>query len=88
MLPISLAFEAGDSTTDQINMAVDICFVLDIILVFRTTILDIESGEEVKNAKIIKENYLRGRFTIDFLSTVPFDTVALLFFKKDTAKQF
>jgi len=52
--------------------------VIDIIVVFRTTILDEESGEEIKDAKIIASSYLKGRFMIDFLSTVPFDSIALV----------
>ena len=48
------------------------------IVVFRTTILDEESGEEIRDWKIIGNAYLRGRFTIDFLSTVPFDWLALV----------
>lgn len=67
---------------------VDICFVLDMIVVFRTTILDEESGDEMRDCKVIADQYLRGRFTIDLLSTVPFDYIALLFLEKDQAKQF
>jgi len=55
---------------------------MDIIVVFRTTLLDDESGEEIRDWQIIKHKYIHGRFTIDFLSTVPFDTIALLFFEK------
>jgi len=85
MLPISLSFQAGDETTDLINLIVDLAFVMDILIVFRTTILDDESGDEIKDFKTIKHKYLHGRFTIDFLSTVPFDTVALMFFDEETA---
>lgn len=59
-------------------MIIDICFVIDIIVVFRTTLLDEDSGEEIKDWKIIGMAYLRGRFAIDFLSTVPFDWLALV----------
>ena len=49
MLPIQIAFGAGDDVTDNINIFVDLCFVLDIIVVFRTTLLDEESGGEIKD---------------------------------------
>lgn len=44
MLPISIAFQVQDNTTDIINTFVDWCFIFDIIFVFRTTILDDDSG--------------------------------------------
>jgi hypothetical protein len=79
MLPISIAFETRDETVDIINAVVDVCFVLDIIFCFRTTLLDDDSGEEIKDWKIIGSLYLKSRFTIDFLSTIPFDSVASIF---------
>jgi len=79
ILPINIAFETNDVVTEIVNNFVDFCFFLDIIVVFRTTILDEESGEEIKDSKIIANAYLGGRFTIDFLSTVPFDSIALIF---------
>ena len=78
ILPISIAFEVSDDTTDIINAFVDWCFIMDIIVVFRTTILDDESGEEIRNWRIIANTYLKGRFTIDFLSTLPFDSIAIV----------
>ena len=81
MLPISIAFKTESEATEMINVFVDICFLLDIIIVFRTTILDDDSGEEIKDWRIIARRYLYGRFTIDFLSTVPFDKAALVSFE-------
>lgn len=78
MLPISIAFNSQDKTLETIAAIVDICFVIDMIVVFRTTLLDEESGEEIRDSRIIASSYLRGRFAIDFLSTVPFDQVALV----------
>lgn len=78
MLPISIAFNSQDVTLDRIALFVDISFVLDMIIVFRTTLLDEDTGLEIKDWKIIAIAYLRGRFTIDFLSTVPFDWLALV----------
>jgi len=88
ILPINIAFETNDPTTEAINVFVDLCFVMDIIVVFRTTILDEDSGEEIKDTKTIARSYLRGRFTIDFLSTVPFDSIALIFMDEASAKNF
>ena len=78
MLPIGIAFRVENQVFDLTSQAVDIVFVLDIFIVFRTTILDDDSGEEIRDGKIIASKYLKGRFTVDFLSTVPFDYIALV----------
>jgi len=57
------------------NTLIDIMFGMDIFVQFRTTFYHPITGDEVKNLSIIRKNYLRGRFTIDFLSTVPFDNI-------------
>ena len=54
-------------------------FTLDIIVAFRTTYFDPETGDEVFAPKKIAGDYLKSRFSIDLLSTVPFDNIALIF---------
>lgn len=78
MLPIGIAFRVENEIFDWTSQAVDMIFVLDIFIVFRTTILDDDSGEEIRDGKIIASKYVKGRFTVDFLSTVPFDYIALV----------
>lgn len=68
-------------------MVVDICFIMDMIIMFRTAYID-EFGMECDDLKKISENYLRGRFTIDFLSTIPFDQVMDIFLEEATARRF
>jgi len=62
-----------------LNTCIDLIFALDIFIQFRTTFYHPITGDEIKDLKVIKRNYLRGRFAIDFLSTVPFDNVLYLF---------
>ena len=51
---------------------IDLVFLTDIILNFRTSFLDDASGEEVMDPKLIMMSYLFSlRFVIDVLSTVP-----------------
>ena len=61
---------------DIMSLVVDSSFILDIIFIFRTAIYDQDSGLEIRDAKLIACYYIKGRFTIDFLSTVPFDYIA------------
>ena len=58
------------------NTCIDFCFFLDVLLTFRTTFYDPNSGDEIFEKKKVVINYLKGRFTIDILSTVPFDNIA------------
>ena len=51
---------------------VDLIFLIDIIITFRTTYLDTEKGEEVVDTHRIAKEYLNGSFTVDFASSVPF----------------
>ena len=51
---------------------VDLLFVIDIIINFRTTYIS-GKGEEVFDPKVIAKKYaLGGRFWIDLLSVIPF----------------
>ena len=49
---------------------------------FRTTFIDLYTGHEIENVKLIARNYLRGQFSIDLLATVPFDTTIELILGK------
>ena len=53
---------------------VDLIFLIDVILTFRTTYLDTRDGKEETDTHKIAATYLRGSFTIDFASSVPFSS--------------
>ena len=63
----------------MLNGCVDFCFLLDVIVNFRTTYFDPRTGDEVIDTKMISRNYLKGRFWIDFIATVPVDQLAEAF---------
>ena len=89
-LPIELAFEpewAKSSENALVNAIIDLLFLIDIIVVFRTTITG-ENGEIVTDQKTIARKYLKGSFTIDLLSTIPLDSMAGIFLDEATAAQF
>jgi hypothetical protein len=58
---------------------VDIVFLCDIFVQFRTTHHDLETGDECFDTKLIARKYLSSRFTIDLLSTIPLDNIAKMF---------
>lgn len=89
-LPIELAFEpkiTESSENATLNAIIDFLFLIDIIVVFRTSIIG-ENGEIVTDQKTIAIKYLKGSFWIDFLSTVPLDSMAGIFLDANTASQF
>jgi len=71
-----------------INYFVDLCFLLDIIVVFRTTFTDEKTGKEESNPKKIAVRYLKSRFWIDLLATLPMDEIMSWFVDPATAKNF
>ena len=58
-----------------INWEVDSLFFIDIIVGFRTSLMD-KDGKEVLSGSIIARNYLQNSFSIDFIATIPVDYVA------------
>ena len=81
-IPFEIAFDPADMKLPgftALNSLIDLVFLMDIIVNFRTTFYDIETGDEVFDSKRTGKVYLKGRFTIDLLSTLPFDNIALIF---------
>lgn len=72
-----MAFNVENKITSTIDLYVDILFLVDIAINFRTTYAS-SDGSEISNQRLITKNYLHGSFTVDFLSTVPFDKFALI----------
>lgn len=61
-------------TIVTIDSMVDLFFVVDIIITFRTTYIDPISGEEVMDAKMIAKKYTSSfQFIIDLISTIPLE---------------
>ena len=89
-LPIELAFEPDFTKSAEngtLNAIIDFLFLLDIIVVFRTSIIG-DNGQPVTDQKTIAIKYLKGSFTIDLLSTIPLDSMAGIFLDPSTAQQF
>jgi hypothetical protein len=89
-LPIEISFEPAwmkMTVITYLNTLIDISFLIDIIIVFRTTITGAD-GEENTDQKKIAKNYMKGSFTIDFLSTIPMDSLTSLFLEEELASKF
>jgi hypothetical protein len=85
-VPFNVAFEAdifGKKPSAVMNWLIDILFMIDVVVNFRTAILDEKTGKEIYNGKVIALNYLRGKFWIDMLASLPFDFITLFFRNAD-----
>ena len=63
-----------DKYTDTsfiVDLFIDACFLTDIVLTFFTTI-ETENGQLVTDKRQIAIKYLKGWFTIDLLTSIPF----------------
>ena len=80
-IPLEVAFDPDTfqmKSLKTLSVIIDLVFLLDMLVAFRTTYIDTRSGIEITDTKEIRINYLKGQFTIDFLATMPFDSVAEL----------
>ena len=59
-----------------VDLIINIVFICDMLVNFRTTFIDEESGEEVTDLKEIAVNYLKSRFKIDVIGVLPWDDIA------------
>jgi len=73
-----------ERNTDTLNFSpmivdylVDLVFLADIFLTFRTTFFDSEN-ELVLDKSVIRKNYLRSWFAIDVVSFIPFEIIGLV----------
>jgi hypothetical protein len=75
-------YEPNTGTLNVLPMAidymVDILFLVDIILTFRTTFFDAEN-ELVLDKKAIARNYMKWWFPIDLVAWFPFELIGLLY---------
>jgi len=73
-VPYRLAFTDFDPPRWVIIYAIiDICFLVDIILSFLTSLTDPVTHLEITDHKIIAKDYLKSWFFLDVLSIIPID---------------
>jgi hypothetical protein len=74
-IPISIAFDPDEFSSPlmkTIDSLIDLVFILDIVLNFRTSFIESVNGEEILDPYMIAVKYLTElRFYIDVLSTIP-----------------
>ncbi|XP_050423418.1 potassium/sodium hyperpolarization-activated cyclic nucleotide-gated channel 1 isoform X2 [Adelges cooleyi] len=82
ILPVGISFFNDDFDTRWIifNCLSDTIFLVDIVVNFRTGILQPDSSEQVTlDPKVIAKNYLKSWFFLDLVSSLPLDYLFLVF---------
>nr|VZH98616.1 unnamed protein product [Spirometra erinaceieuropaei] len=76
VVPFNAAFQRDnhERTLRNLDMVLEVLFIVDILLNFRTTFVS-KSGQVVHQSKAIAINYIRGWFILDLIAAVPFDVV-------------
>jgi CRP-like cAMP-binding protein len=78
--PYTVAYEpewAEHTANLIVNTIIDIIFIVDLFLNFRTTFHSSSTGDEIFDTRLIAKNYLVGRFWIDLLSCIPSDLLSM-----------
>jgi len=87
-IPFDVSFEPEKYLIYELfETFVDICFGLDIIIAFRTTYINTNTGFEVIEARKIALNYIvSGRFFVDLAASIPIENVYIYFADIDQEK--
>ncbi|KPM04613.1 Ion transport protein N-terminal domain containing protein [Sarcoptes scabiei] len=82
VLPVTISFFKDDLSTRWIafNILSDTIFLLDIVVNFRTGIMNPDLPEQViLDPKLIARGYIRSWFFLDLISSIPLDYLYLIF---------
>lgn len=80
-IPYQVAFSENDNSNvaiDILNYFVDVFFILDVVINFRTSFVNTYTGLEITDPKLSAYNYVKTRFVIDLIASTPFDYFSYL----------
>ncbi|XP_023712177.2 potassium/sodium hyperpolarization-activated cyclic nucleotide-gated channel 2 isoform X9 [Cryptotermes secundus] len=90
ILPVAISFFNDDLSTRWIafNCLSDTIFLIDIVVNFRTGIMQQDNAEQViLDPKLIAKHYLKTWFFLDLISSIPLDYIFLIF-NQDFSESF
>ena len=81
LVPIDVAFSLSTRgvAVFVVQCAIDVCFLADLGLGFRTALVDQRNFYTIKRPNVIALTYLRGWFWLDLISALPIDLIMLAF---------
>ena len=90
-VPFDSAFSPSFAETlemELLNAFIDILYLFDILINFRTSFTNSKTGEEIFDLKQIAINYLKARFWIDLISSIPFNILTLIIIQENLNSVF
>ncbi|XP_051527734.1 potassium/sodium hyperpolarization-activated cyclic nucleotide-gated channel 2-like [Myxocyprinus asiaticus] len=80
ILPWGITFFEDQNTLPWItfNVASDTLFLADLVINFRTGIMEGDNSQIILDPQVIRRHYLRGWFLVDFISSIPVDYIFLI----------
>ena len=82
LVPYNISFQNEFDNTiysDIFDAFMNFWFIFDIFINFRTTYVDDSTQDEVTNWKRIAIEYIKGKFWVDLLASIPFDYVSYVY---------
>ena len=80
---IPLQFAIPDTVQSDVmkvfDVMIDYVFFVDILINFRTIYICPKTESDILDGKRIALNYIKGRFTIDILASVPLEVIVKVF---------
>ncbi|MGH0173440.1 UNVERIFIED_CONTAM: hypothetical protein FKN15_065430 [Acipenser sinensis] len=80
IIPVGITFFKDETTAPWIifNVVSDTFFLTDLVLNFRTGIVNEDNTEIILDPRKIKKKYLKTWFVVDFVSSIPVDYIFLI----------
>lgn len=88
-MPLEFAFAEmfeGKKALGAAEKLTDLLFAFDILINFRTAYVNDQTDELVTDPVKIAKNYLKGRFWVDLLASIPFNDIFGWFSKGNSKK--
>lgn len=89
-VPYNVAFDDSSKQNffmDLFNGLIDVMFMVDIFINFRSSYYNDATGEEITDCKSISISYLKGKFWIDLVASLPLDFLSYGFQELDKNSQ-
>lgn len=75
-VPVEISYEIDTPEMEAVNYVMDIIFLIDIVVNFRTIIFDERTSDAITDNRAIAINYIKGgRFFIDLVASLPLEVI-------------
>jgi hypothetical protein len=83
--PLHIAFNTKSQGWCIAYVSFDFIFMIDIVVIFFTSLPATDEEDEITDRKVIAASYLRGWFFVDVMAIFPFDLIATSIYQQSLA---